>query len=38
MYKTQKVSVTSDATLWPELANCRHENFAHQFYVYELLA
>jgi len=24
-YKT--VSITSDATLWPVLANCRHENF-----------
>ena len=25
--KTQKVSITSDAMLWAELANCRHENF-----------
>jgi len=26
--KTQKkVSITSDATLWAELANCRHDNF-----------
>jgi len=25
--KTQKVSVTSDATLWAKLANCRRENF-----------
>ena len=23
----QKVSITSDARLWAELANCRHENF-----------
>jgi len=23
----QKVSITTDATLWAELANCRHESF-----------
>jgi len=34
--KTQKVSITSDATLWAALANCRQEIFARQFY--ELLA
>ena len=27
----QKVSITSDATLWAELAKCRHENFCSQF-------
>ena len=27
----QKVSITSDATLWAELAKCRHENFCSPF-------
>ena len=27
----QKVSITSDATLWAELANCRHEIFCSPF-------
>jgi len=27
----QKVSITSDATLWAELAKCRRENFCSPF-------
>ena len=27
----QKVSITSDAMLWAELAKCRHENFCSPF-------
>jgi len=27
----QKVSITSDATLWAELAKCRHKNFCSPF-------
>jgi len=27
----QKVSITPDATLWAELAKCRHENFCSPF-------
>ena len=27
----QKVFITSDATLWAELAKCRHENFCSPF-------
>ena len=27
----QKVSITSDATLWAELAKCRHEIFCSPF-------
>ena len=29
--KNTTVSITSDATLWAELANCRHENFCSRF-------
>jgi len=27
----QKVSISSDATLWAQLAKCRHENFCSPF-------
>ena len=27
----QKVSITSDATLWAETSKCRHENFCSPF-------